>query len=118
LLKCPTVNSEIPYESLNSVSAFTYHDETILGLSFDDFWFNAKGVVDEPNQFLISNKKKANWQSVLEELPNEFDTQMWLNVFNSKYPYMTERTGQNWLSSAKETPMVNFIKQDENNIDE
>jgi len=106
----------------------TYHDETILGLSFDDFWFNAKGVVDEPNQFLISNKKKANWQSVLEELPNEFDTQMWLNVFNSKYPYMTERTGQNWLSSAKETPMVNFIKQgfynkglgliDENNIDE
>ena len=87
----------------------TYHDESIVGLKFNDFWFEAKGVVDEPKQFLISEQKKENWRLVLEDLPDRFDTNQWLNVFSSKYPEMSNRTGQNWLASAKETPMVNKI---------
>ena len=106
----------------------TYHDESVIGLKFDDFWFKTAGVVDEPNHFLISDKKKANWQSLLEDLPDPFDTQKWLNVFSNKFPYLTERTGSNWLAAAKETPMVNFISHglyskglgliNEDNIDE
>ena len=106
----------------------TYHDESIVGLKFNDFWFETVGVVDEPNQFLISEQKKESWRTVLEDLPDRFDTNQWLNVFNSKYPEMSERTGQNWLSSAKATPMVNKISHgiyekglgliNEDNIDE
>jgi 5S rRNA maturation endonuclease (ribonuclease M5) len=106
----------------------TYHDETILGLKFNDFWFDAKGVVEKPHQYLISNQKKAKWRLVLDDLPSEFDTQQWLNVFNSKYSTMTERTGHTWLSESANSPMVIKISQglyrkglgliDENNIDD
>jgi hypothetical protein len=77
---------------------------------------------------LISNQKKAKWRLVLDDLPSEFDTQQWLNVFNNKYSTMTERTGHTWLSESANSPMVIKISQglyrkglgliDENNIDD
>tara|TARA_B110000116_G_scaffold83989_1_gene73137 strand:- start:240 stop:2162 length:1923 start_codon:yes stop_codon:yes gene_type:complete len=106
----------------------TYHDQSIIGLEFSDFWFTTKGVVEDWKHFLLSDQKKAKWSTVLDDLPNEFDTQQWLNVFSTKNPTMSERTGSNWLAEVILTPMVERLSQgiyrkglgiiDENNIDE
>jgi len=106
----------------------TYHDQSIIGLEFSDFWFTTKGVVEDWKHFLLSDQKKAKWTNVLEDLPNEFDTQQWLNVFESKNPTMSERTGKLWLNELTLTPMLEKVSHgiyrkglgiiDENNIDE
>ena len=106
----------------------TYHDQSIIGLEFNDFWFTTRGVVEDWKHFLLSDQKKGKWTNVLEDLPNEFDTQQWLNVFSTKNPRMNERTGSNWLAEVILTPMAERISQglyrkglriiDENNIDE
>ena len=106
----------------------TYHDQSIIGLEFTDFWFTTKGVVTDWKHFLLSDQKKSNWTNVLEDLPNEFDTQQWLNVFNTKNPNMSERTGKLWLKELTLTPMLEKVSHglyrkglgiiDENNIDE
>jgi hypothetical protein len=84
----------------------TYHDNSVVGLQFNDFWFTTKGVVEDWKPFLLSEQKKAKWTNVLEDLPPEFDTQMWFNVFSSKNPTMTERTARLWLSELSHTPML------------
>ena len=89
----------------------TYHDHSMIGLQFGDFWFTMKGVVDDWKPFLLSNEKKAKWTNVLEDLPNEFDTQMWLNVFYMKNPTMSERTGKLWLAECVRTPFLERLSQ-------
>ena len=86
-----------------------YHDKTVLGLKFDKFWFTALGVVEDWRHFLISDGKKAKWMGVLDDCPNEFDTNLWLNVFNAKHETMNERTGRAWLSECSKTPMIEKI---------
>lgn len=88
-----------------------YHDKSVLGLRFSNFWFTAQGVVEDWKPFLITEGKKAKWMSVLEDCPDEFDTQGWLNVFSAKYPTMSERTGSGWLSECSKTPMVEKVGQ-------
>jgi len=90
----------------------TYHDESIIGIKFNDFWFETTGVVDEEHVkgFLTSEQKKANWQTILDDLPDQFDTSMWKNVFSTKFPHLTDRTAENWLRSCKETPLVDIVK--------
>ena len=103
------------------------HDRTIIGLEWDDFWFKTKGVVDDIGPFLITEGKKVKWQTVLEDLPKKFDTQLWLNVCSMKYS-MSERTYKQWLKECSESPMVTKLSHglyeknlrliDENNFDE
>jgi len=85
------------------------HDESVIGLKWNDFWFKTEGVIDDYKPFLINEEKKNKWQSVLEDCPEQFDTQSWLNVFSSKYPTMTERTGKQWLKECSESPMANKL---------
>ena len=85
------------------------HDESVIGLKWNNFWFKTKGFIDDYKPFLISEEKKNKWQSVLEDCPEQFDTQSWLNVFSSKYPTMTERTGKQWLKECSESPMANKL---------
>ena len=89
----------------------TYHDHSMIGLQFEDFWFTMKGVVDDWKPFLLSNEKKAKWTNVLEDLPNEFDTQRWLNVFFAKNSTMSERTGKLWLAECVRTPFIERLSQ-------
>jgi hypothetical protein len=89
----------------------TYHDHSMIGLQFEDFWFTMKGVVDDWKPFLLSNEKKAKWTNVLEDLPNEFDTQRWLNVFFAKNSTMSERTGKLWLAECVRTPFLERLSQ-------
>ena len=89
----------------------TYHDLSVIGLQFDDFWFTMKGVVEDWKPFLLSERKKAKWTNVLEDLPEDFDTQMWLNVFYAKNSTMSERTGKLWLAELERTPMVERLSQ-------
>ena len=103
------------------------YDQSVIGLKWDDFWFKTKGVVDDIKPFLIADEKKQKWQTVLEDCPEKFDTNQWLNVFSTKVS-MSERTGRQWLKECSESPMVkkvahgvyekNFRLINENNIDE
>jgi len=103
------------------------HDKSVIGLKWDNFWFETKGVVDDVKPFLITEYKKNKWFTILEDLPDKLDTQQWLNVFSSKYPSVSERTGKQWLKECSESPMLNKISHgsyekslrliDENNID-
>ena len=86
-----------------------FHDETIIGLQWDNFWFTAKGVIDDYKPYLITEHKKRKWHSILEDCPKRFDTNQWINVFNSKYSEMSERTAKTWLKEASNTPMVKKI---------
>ena len=88
----------------------TNHDESIIGLTWDDYRFSSIGIVEDEKQFLISEQKKSKWQFVLEDCPEHFTTEEWLNVFNSKHPEMTEKTGKNWLREASGTPMIIKVK--------
>ena len=64
---------------------------------------------------------------MLEDCPDKFETQYWLNVFGTKFPSMSERTGKQWLKECSESPMVTKLSHglyeknlrliDENNID-
>ena len=101
-------------ESLNiaqvgKVRAF-YHDTSVLGFEFKDYEFKSKGVINNAKELLLSENKKAKWMDVLEDLPDEFHTTQWLNVFNSKYQSLDERTGTRWLSEAKKTVFVEEMK--------
>ena len=85
------------------------HDQSVIGLEWNDFWFETKGVVDDIKPFLINDEKKQKWQTVLEDCPDRFDTQQWLNVFGAKFPSMSERTGKQWLKECSESPMLEKI---------
>lgn len=84
-------------------------DRSFIGLKWDDFWFTTKGVLEDIREYLITEPKKRKYISVLEELPDRFDTKDWLNVFNSKYEGMSERTGKAWLSEISRTQMVDKV---------
>ena len=84
------------------------HDKTFIGLKWDDFWFTAKGVIDDISPYLVTEHKKRKWTTILEDLPEQFDTNSWLNVFNSGFE-LSERTGKTWLKEASGTPMVKKI---------
>ena len=103
-----------------------YHDNSCVGLKWDDFWFTAKGVIEDIKPYLVTEEKKRKWTTILEDCPQRFDTNQWLNVFTTKYPDMSERTAKTWLKEASGTPMVKRISHgaykknleliDENNI--
>ena len=86
-----------------------FHDESYVGLKWDDFWFTSEGVIEDIKPYLINDEKKNKWQSILEDCPEKFDTNRWLNVFNVKYPEMSERTAKTWLKEASGTPMLKKI---------
>ena len=86
-----------------------FHDESYIGLQWDDFWFTAKGVIEDINPYLITEQKKRKWMTILEDCPQKFDTNQWLNVFNSKFPEMSERTAKTWLKEASGTPMLKKV---------
>ncbi len=81
------------------------HDTSIIGLKWKDFWFNTAGVVEDYKPFLITEHKKNKWQTILEDCPETFDTNQWLNVFKQKFT-LSERTGRQWLKECAESPMV------------
>jgi hypothetical protein len=103
------------------------HDTTIIGLQWDDFWFETRGVVEDYKPFLITEHKKNKWQSVLEDCPDTFDSKQWLNVFCSKFN-LSERTGRQWLKECSDSPLLEKLGHDkyekklrvinEDNIDE
>ena len=84
------------------------HDQSIIGLKWNDFWFKTIGAVEDIKPFLIADEKKQKWQIVLEDCPEKFDTNQWLNVFSTKFP-MSERTGRQWLKECSESPMVKKV---------
>ena len=84
------------------------HDQSIIGLKWNNFWFKTIGAVEDIKPFLIKDEKKQKWQKVLEDCPKKFDTNQWLNVFNTKFP-MSERTGRQWLKECSESPMVKKV---------
>ena len=86
-----------------------FHDESYIGLQWDDFWFTAKGVIEDIKPYLIAEQKKRKWMTILEDCPQKFDTNQWLNVFNSKFPEMSERTAKTWLKEASGTPMLKKV---------
>ena len=83
-------------------------DRSYIGLKWDDFWFTTKGIIEDISDYLVTEPKKRKWTSVLEDLPDRFDTKDWLNVFNSKFE-MSERTGKVWLKEVSRTQMVDKI---------
>ena len=103
------------------------HDKSVIGLKWDNFWFETKGVVDDFKPFLITEHKNNKWFTILEDLPDKFDTQKWLSMFSTNYPSMSERTGKQWLKECSGSPMLNRISHglyekslrliDEDNID-
>ena len=88
----------------------TFHDKSIIGLKWNDFWFKTVGIVEDYKPFLITEHKKKKWMTVLEDCPNQFSTSDWLNVFNSLFK-LSERTGRTWLSECSNTPMVKRLGQ-------
>jgi hypothetical protein len=110
ILMCKTNVPNLNLWRLGKTRA-TAHDESYIALKWEDFWFKPleNGVVDDPSWLLLSEQKKENWKIVLEDLPDRFDTNQWLNVFDSKFSNMAKRTGENWLKSASATPMLNKI---------
>jgi hypothetical protein len=87
------------------------HDTTIIGLQWDDFWFETRGVVEDYKPFLITEHKKNKWQSVLEDCPDTFDSKQWLNVFCSKFN-LSERTGRQWLKECSDSPLLEKLVHD------
>ena len=83
-------------------------DRSYIGLKWDDFWFTTKGIIEDISDYLVTEHKKKKWTSVLENLPDRFDTKDWLNVFNSRFE-MSERTGKIWLKEVSRTQMVDKI---------
>ena len=84
------------------------YDRSYIGLKWNDFWFTTKGIIEDIKDYLVTEHKKRKWTSVLEDLPDRFDTKDWLNVFNSKFE-MSERTGKEWLSEVSRTQMVEKV---------
>ena len=103
------------------------HDKSIIGLKWENFWFETEGVVDDIKPFLFTEHKRQNWMVVLEDCPDEFDSQQWLNVFQSKFS-RNERTGRRWLKECSESPTIKKLAHNlyqknlriinEHNIDE
>ena len=85
------------------------HDNSVIALEFRDLRFTSKGVVTDYKELLIDNSKKAKWMTVIEDLPDKFHVNEWLNVFSTKFPTYSERTGRTWLYEARETVMVNEL---------
>ncbi len=84
------------------------HDETIIGLKWDNYKFKAMGVIDDYKPLLISSEKKKKWQAVIEDCPEKFNSEEWLNVFFTKQN-LSERTGRQWLKECSNTPMLEKI---------
>mgnify|MGYP003133378161 FL=1 len=85
------------------------HDQSVIAFEFRDFNFVSKGVITDYKELLVDNNKKAKWMTILEDLPQEFHVTEWLNVFSSKFPTYSDRTGRAWLYEARETVMVNEL---------
>ena len=49
-------------------------DRSYIGLKWDDFWFTTKGIIEDISDYLVTEHKKRKWTSVLEDLPDRFDT--------------------------------------------
>ncbi|MBC8550342.1 MAG: AAA family ATPase [Candidatus Brocadiales bacterium] len=81
------------------------HDESIIGLKWNDYKFKAIGVIDDFKPYLINDEKKKKWQGVLEDCPEDFNSEEWLNVFHTKQN-LSERTGRQWLGECSRTPML------------
>ena len=84
-------------------------DRSYIGLKWDDFWFTTKGIIEDISHYLVTEQKKRKWSSVMEDLPKQFSTTGWLDVFNSKFPSMSERTGKEWLSKVSRTQLVEKV---------
>ena len=87
-----------------------YHDTSYYGLRWDDFWFKTGGIVTDWQDLLISSNARDKWMSVLEDCPDEFHTNEWLNVFESKHKHLSKRTGELWLHNASNTRMIEKLK--------
>ena len=57
---------------------------------------------------MIDKDVKLKYASIIEDLPEQFDTNQWLNVFNAQHN-LTERTGKSWLKDATESKMIKKI---------
>ena len=86
-------------------------NDHIYGLKWDDFWFTAHGIIDDIALFMIDKHVKNKYADIIEDLPDQFDTNQWLNVFNQKHPNISERTGKEWLRKAKESQMIKRLSQ-------
>ena len=84
-------------------------DRSYIGLKWDDFWFTTKGIIEDISDYLVTEHKKKKWTSVLEDLPERFDTKDWLNVFNSKFEGISERTAKTWLKEVSRTQEVDKV---------
>ena len=84
-------------------------DRSYIGLKWDDFWFTTKGIVENISEYLVTEHKKRKWTSILEDLPERFDTKDWLNVFNSKFEGISERTAKTWLKEVSRTQEVDKV---------
>jgi len=86
------------------------HDRTIIGLVWENFWFETKGIIEDFKPYLITEKKLNKWEIIIDGLDDEFNTQEWLKSFWENYPFMSERTGKQWLKECSSTPRLQKIK--------
>jgi len=82
--------------------------DIVYGLRWYDFWFTTHGIIDDIEPFMIDKEVKLKYASIIEDLPEQFDTNQWLNVFNAQHN-LTERTGKSWLKDATESKMIKKI---------
>ena len=70
--------------------------------------FSMSGIIHNWQAFLADEAKKKRWMDALDRLPEEFDTNRWLNVtVNEKQ--CCERTAKTWLKELTRTEMIEKI---------
>ena len=83
-----------------------HHNPNVYGLYWDDFWFIEHGIVEDIAPFMLDKHAKNKYASVLEDLPDRFDTKDWLNVCNQQFPSISERSFKTWIKKCVESRMV------------
>jgi len=87
------------------------HNEYTYALKWENFMFRADGIVDDITPFMIDKHAKNKYASIIEDLPEKFDTKDWLNIFSQQHPSLSDRTGQEWLRKSKDAQMIKRLSQ-------
>ena len=87
------------------------HNQNVYGLYWADFWFIEHGIVEDIAPLMLDKHVKNKYASILDDLPERFDTKDWLNVCHKQFKNMTERTFKTWLKKSVESKMVKRLSQ-------
>jgi len=92
--------------------SFVPSQHMMLKWTEETYLFEKLGIADNPAAHFVANKKAENWSMALDDLPEEFDREMFVNVVQFSLG-KTQRTADRWLKNMES---LGFIKKKYKNV--